>query len=160
MSRISRHHAWMQMAEVAAMRSTCYRGNSGCFIVLRADVVSMGYNGPPSGEPHCRGNACELTNSGGCLRSIHAEANAIHRAELKLGRGKLHECDLYTTSAPCVDCAEHILNSGIKRMFYRYPYRVVQGLEMVRKYISVYRITPSGIIIAEDTGMICDDTLP
>lgn len=157
MTRISRPHMWMQVAEVAAMRATCYRGNTGAAVIKdKKDILAIGYNGPPSGEPHCLGNDCPLTPEGGCQRSLHAEANAIERSLDVSQRFQLLGCELYCTSAPCISCAYKILEHGIHRMFYRNPYRIAEGLTMVRRRIDVFRITPSGIIIDEGTGKIVD----
>jgi hypothetical protein len=62
--RITRPQLWMGMAEIAAQRATCFRGSCGAILVKDNDVVSIGYNGPPSGEEHCQGNDCVLTATG------------------------------------------------------------------------------------------------
>jgi dCMP deaminase len=141
---------WMQVAEVIAMRSTCERANVGAVIVHNNDLVCVGYNGPPSGEPHCKGNACEISETGGCLRSVHAETNAVERAHDKLGA--LHDCQLYCTYSPCLFCAMRIVGAGISRFYYRYSYRDLVGLQYIRSHCLVYRITPAGYIIEDSTG--------
>ena len=75
--RISRDLMFMMMAEAAARRSTCRRLNVGAILTYQNNVVSIGYNGPPPGEPHCYGGDCGVPM---CTRSIHAEFNAIVRA--------------------------------------------------------------------------------
>jgi dCMP deaminase len=164
--RISRQHMFMNMAEVAAMRSTCFRGSVGALVVKDNDVVSVGYNGPPSGEDHCFGANCPTSDTHGCVRSDHAEKNAMARAMIKLRtqletvsgkeRGEfgnsLGRCDLYCTYSPCLECAKIIFNNYVNRLFYRHSYRDRAGLEYLVKHTStmgVYKITPSGIIISE-----------
>jgi dCMP deaminase len=148
--RISRHMMWMEMAEIAARRSTCYRGNTGAVIVEDRRIISIGYNGPPSGEEHCKGNDCELRD-GGCARSIHAEVNAIDRMQ-----SSSNGCDLYCTSAPCLACAEAIVKTMISRIFYRYPYRLDTGLRFLLERLPIYRLTPSGIVVDGHTGDIVE----
>src|SRR3954463_10655932 len=109
--RISRPHMFMQMAEVAAMRATCYRGNVGAVVVSANDIVSIAYNGPASGLPHCTGEGCARTEEGGCLSSIHAERNAILRALAKLKISSLANYSVYCTAGPCLKCAELMFNS-------------------------------------------------
>lgn len=156
--RISRPQMFMGIAEVAAQRSTCFRGNVGAVVVKDRDVLSMGYNGPVAGEPHCLGNDCEKTSSGGCMRSLHAEDNALNRASLKLGHSNLSDCDLYCTYSPCINCAQCLLMHRIRRFFYRYAYRVTDGIERLldEPRLKIYQITPSGVIIERRTNMIIE----
>lgn len=157
MDRISRQVMFMDMAEVAARRATCYRGNVGALVVKDNDILSTGYNGPPSGEDHCHGNTCQLRPDGGCARSIHAEANAINRAVIKNKGQKLHHHDLYCTYSPCPDCAKSVFNNYMARVFYRYSYRIRDGIDfLIKNKIRVYRVTPAGYIISEETGQIID----
>ena len=164
MERISRQYMLMNMAEVAAMRSTCFRGNTGAIIAINSRPISMGYNGPPSGEPHCQGNNCQLTKDGGCRRSDHAEANAIKfvREFYKL-KGMAEDVfirsQLYSTSFPCPVCVSIIVNAKIPKVFYRYPYRDQSGLDYLLLQSEVYRITPSGFIIKEPDNIIIDSEL-
>lgn len=154
-NRVSRQLMFMEMAEVVAKRSTCFRGNVGSIVVKDNQVLSIGYNGPPSGEPHCQGGNCELTGSGGCKRSIHAEINALKFAALN-GRST-HSADLYSTAAPCINCAQAIFNSYVSRVFYRYPYKTEDGLNFLTKSsrsLQVFRVTPSGYLISHRSGNI------
>lgn len=150
--RISRPQMWMDVAEVAARRATCFRGNVGALVVKDNDVLAIGYNGPPSGQAHCVGT-CPVGDTGGCVRSDHAEKNAINRATTKLGAGsKLHHCDVYCTYSPCLKCAEIIFNNYTNRFFYRYSYRDPAGLQYLldsTESMGIYRVTPAGFIISE-----------
>lgn len=155
--RISRPVMWMEACEVWAKRSTCYRGNIGAMVIKDNDIVSQGYNGPPAGEEHCIGNECPLI-LGGCSRSVHAEWNAISRACKKLNKDILSGYHLYCTSAPCRDCAEFIKAADIKAIYYRHPYRNIEGVKLLlgSPFTHVYRVTPAGFIIDERTGKIVD----
>lgn len=138
--RITRQQMFMEMAEAAAKRSTCFRLNVGAIIVRANNVVSIGYNGPPSGEPHCSGNVCP--GRSGCTIAVHAEQNAINRALCFLSG-----TDLYVTDSPCQQCCDLIIKRGIRRLFFRTPYRVIEPVNELIKYCQVYRLTPAGSVI-------------
>lgn len=138
--RITRQQMFMEMAEAAAKRSTCFRLNVGAIIVRDNTPVSVGYNGPPSGQPHCSGNDCPGRDL--CLVSIHAEVNAIRR-----GPGDLKGADIYVTDSPCLPCAELIMKSRIDRLFYRKLYRVNEHLIDLRQQCEIYRVMPNGMCV-------------
>lgn len=158
--RISRKQMWMGMAALAAQRSTCYRGNVGCVIVKNnRDVVAIGYNGPPSGEPHCQGNQCPTNVDGGCRRSIHAEENALRRLNDHIvGDDETPMYDLFVTSNPCPKCAELIVADGrIHCVYYQSPYRIKAGIPVLNAgKISVFRLSPSGYLVNEETGEVLE----
>lgn len=72
-------------------------------------IVAAGYNGAPKGveEPYYSDRDQKL------LRTIHAEANALHFANDVTG------CTMYITAAPCAHCAGHIIQRGIQRVVFR-----------------------------------------
>jgi len=151
MNRITRHQMWIEMANTAAKRSTCYRANVGALIVSpENNVVSVGYNGPPAGEPHCTGLTCERTESGGCKRSVHAEANAVNRAPK---RRFPKDSSLYCTYSPCEECTRLILTQPkLTSVYYQTPYRVNDHLKwLIRAGVFVGRVTPNGMVISEET---------
>ena len=153
MTRISRDQMWMMMCEAASRRSTCKRLNVGAIIVHANDVVSVGYNGPPSGEEHCTGAACGIPS---CTRAVHAEDNALRRAG-----AKGFVCDdtttLYVTNSPCEACTIKIIESGIKRVVYRDEYRIAGHLVGFKAAgVRLFRITPSGYMIDYETGQFVD----
>lgn len=150
MSRISRHSMFMGMCSCAAQRSTCFRANVGAILVgPDHNIISMGYNGPPAGEPHCTGLSCEKTESGGCLRSLHAEANAIARAPKRHAAG----CTLYCTYSPCAACTQTILAyPKIHSVIYQVPYRINDHLRwLIKGGVFIGRLTPNGMLINEET---------
>lgn len=140
----------MMMAEAAAMRSTCRRLSVGA--VLADDennVVSIGYNGPPSGDPHCTGNDCGHPS---CTRALHAEANAIDRAYLL--SHPFHSLTLYVTASPCEHCWRKIIaNLRIGRVVFRNEYRISEHLKVDRG-IKVEKITASGYVTDFLTGRL------
>lgn len=140
--RVSRHEMFMQMAEAAARRSTCYRGGVGAVVVGGNHILSAGYNGPPSGEDHCAGAVCAPT--GVCSRAVHAEANALQRA------GKLiDQADtIYCTVMPCLSCATLIAATPIRTIIFRQTYRNTDGVDRLMEWsLAMYRLTTGGYLV-------------
>lgn len=105
---------FMRIAEVVASRATCDRKHVGAVIVVNNTVVSTGYNGSPRGMPHCDDVGHEMKDLGGrqsCVRTIHAELNAIIQAA-RTG-SKIEGGTLFTTASPCYDCMKAIINAGL-----------------------------------------------
>jgi dCMP deaminase len=121
---------FMDIADIVAHRATCSRAKIGAVIVREKNIVATGYNGSPAGHPHCTEVGCLIyvsRNPDGeeeenCFRTIHAEINAIAQAA-KSGV-KIDGADIYITSSPCYHCLKTLINTGIKRIFYRKPYKI------------------------------------
>lgn len=113
-----------QMAQVAATRSTCPRAAVGCVLVSNRHVVSTGFNGSASGTPHCIDDGCMVVD-GHCIRSIHAEQNAIIQAALH--GTSTFGATAYVTHQPCALCAKMLINTGIVRVVYINEYTPVDG---------------------------------
>lgn len=128
MERPSWDEYFMEVAELAARRSTCLRRNVGAVVVLDKRIIATGYNGAPRGVMHCE-------ERGGCLRekmgipsgerhelcmALHAEQNAIIQAA-SMGQS-IEGATIYVTHQPCVICAKMIINAGIKRIVVREGY--------------------------------------
>lgn len=109
----------MQMAYHAATRATCDRKHVGAVIVVERRVVATGYNGSPKWTPSCDEAGHEIYQEH-CIRTLHAESNAIDWA----GRATFG-ATLYVTVIPCYDCAKRIVNAGLVRVCYDefYPSR-------------------------------------
>lgn len=129
--RISRNKMFIKMAELAADRSTCTRAKVGAILVRNNRVVSMGYVGSPPGEPHCLDEGCIMGETGGCVRTLHAEANAINFARLYGIDTKF--TTLYCTHSPCVKCAEEIIKAGILDVVFLKQYRDTTGIKMLQR---------------------------
>jgi dCMP deaminase len=111
---------FLDMALAASARSTCLRRHVGAVVVdRRSRVRGVGFNGAPSGLPHCNEVGC-LMQDGHCVRAIHAEINAL----LECVPGERVGATLYCTDYPCDDCAKVILNTGIRRVVFARPYEV------------------------------------
>ena len=110
----------MNLAVQAAARSTCPRKTVGAVIVRDKAVLATGYNGSLRGLPHCTDVGCLMENDH-CVRTVHAEANAILQAA-RLGV-RIEAADIYVTASPCWNCFKLIANAGLRRIFFREFYR-------------------------------------
>jgi len=118
--RVSWETYFMNIAKEVSTRSTCDRKHVGAVIVRDRTLLSTGYNGSIKGLPHCNDAGCEMVD-GHCIRTSHAEANAIVQAA-KNGV-KIDDSEIYVTASPCYNCFKLIANSGIKVIFYNELYR-------------------------------------
>jgi dCMP deaminase len=111
---------FMGIALQVARRSTCDRARVGAIIVKDRRILTTGYNGSPAGLPHCD-EIGHLMIAGHCVRTLHAEQNAIIQAALH-GVG-VAGSTLYVTHQPCLTCAKMIINAGIRRVVFagHYP---------------------------------------
>jgi len=145
MQRLSRPDLFMEVARLFAQRSTCQRGQVGAVIVRDRHIIAHGYNGAPSGMPQCDEVGCEtLEGVEGCVRTIHAEANAVAYAA-KVGVN-CYGATMYTTHEPCKKCAELIIQSGIGIVIYENPYRLGAGdfLDSANVIVHQHAWTPRG----------------
>jgi dCMP deaminase len=120
MNRVSWDRYFMNLAVQAAARSTCPRKAVGAVIVRDKAVLATGYNGSLRGLPHCTDVGCLMENDH-CVRTVHAEANAILQAA-RLGV-RIEAADIYVTASPCWNCFKLIANAGLRRIFFREFYR-------------------------------------
>ncbi len=113
---------FMEVMEAISKRGSCDRGRSGCVIVKDKQIVSAGYVGSAAGDDHCddvghlfqkRLNA-DGSVSNHCVRTVHAEQNAICQAAKK--GVAIDGATLYCRMTPCPVCAKMIINCGIKRV--------------------------------------------
>ncbi len=131
---------FMDLCHSVALRATCNRGRSGCVIVKDKQILVTGYVGSPSHLPHCDevGHLFRKTLhedgsvSTHCVRTVHAEQNAICQAAR---RGvALEGSTLYCTMTPCRTCAMLIINCGIKKVVADYKYHAgAESEEMFEK---------------------------
>ncbi|WP_455363559.1 deoxycytidylate deaminase [[Eubacterium] cellulosolvens] len=125
--RLSRDEVLVKHAALVAERSTCLRSQVGAVIAREGRIISTGYNGTPSGMPHCTPTDCGPDHP--CTKTVHAEANAIAFAA-RYGI-KVEGSTLYTQISPCNDCAKLIINSGIRRVVFQDYYRDGQPLVLL-----------------------------
>ena len=131
---------FMRVAEETAQLSHAVRARVGAIIVKNGRIISIGYNGMPSGWE----NECEewVPNEGvtfdvhpsdkkvyGSYKTkpevLHAETNAIAKLAKSTESGE--GATLVTTHMPCMDSAKLIHQSGIIRVAYREDYKASCG---------------------------------
>ena len=128
---------FMKMCEVVGERGTCDRGRAGCVIVKDKRILVTGYAGAPAGVKHCDEVGHELhtvvhedgTASKHCIRTTHAEQNAIANAARE--GVAVNESTLFCKMAPCYTCAKIIINAGVKRVVAAKDYHASQRTKEV-----------------------------
>ena len=118
--RINWKTYFMNIAKEVSTRSTCDRKHVGAVIVRDKTILSTGYNGSIKGLMHCDEIGHEMVD-GHCVRTTHAEANAIVQSA-KNGVS-INNSEIYVTASPCYNCFKLIANSGIKTIYYDEFYR-------------------------------------
>jgi len=153
-TRISWDDFWLKIADDFSLRATCDRGRSGCVIVRNNRILTSGYVGSPPGMPHCEdiGHQIKKTihEDGSitehCVRTIHAEQNAILQAAI-LGTS-IEGATLYCRMTPCRTCAMFIIGCGITRVVCERKYQAGAeteemfhkvGIELTFKYDEVQK---------------------
>ena len=127
--------AYMKTAETFSECSTAKRLHVGAIVVKDDRIISIGYNGMPSGWD----NDCEdikINNDGQYeLKTkpevLHAETNAI--AKLAKSNESGLGATMFITHAPCLDCAKLVYQSGINTVYYRNSYRNEDGIHFLEK---------------------------
>jgi len=141
---------YMDWADRTAQLSHAKRLQVGAIIVKEDRVISMGYNGMPSGWDNncedkvyanewsidnCHWDYQEEDGTAYNLKTkpevLHAETNAISKLAKSSESGD--GASIFITHAPCVDCAKLIYQSGINSVFYRSAYRSTDGVEFLKK---------------------------
>ena len=110
----------MNIATEVASRATCDRKHVGAVIVRDKSILATGYNGSVRGLGHCDDEG-HLMEDGHCVRTVHAEANAIVQAA-KNGM-RIEGASIYVTASPCWGCFRLIANAGIVRICFGEFYR-------------------------------------
>lgn len=110
---------FIDLAKHVATRATCPRLHVGAVVVRNNRILVTGYNGSPSGVPHCADIGCLLDNNH-CERAIHAEANAIIQASIH--GVSLVGATAYVTHQPCRNCTKLLVGSGIKHVIFDIAY--------------------------------------
>jgi len=113
---------FLKIIDLVGSRGSCDRGRSGCVITKDKRIISTGYVGSPVGIEHCDDVGHEMhtvingngTESRHCIRTSHAEQNAICQAA-RFGVS-LEGGTLYCKMTPCYVCAKMIINAGLKRV--------------------------------------------
>jgi dCMP deaminase len=127
---------YMDVAESFAKLSSAVRLQVGAIVVKDDRIISIGYNGMPTGWDNCCEDIVRTDEVGFQVTKtkaevLHAETNAIAKlaksSESGLGAA------MFVTHAPCIDCAKIVYQSGIDTVYYKNDYRSTQGLEFLTK---------------------------
>lgn len=115
---------YMELAVNLAKRSHCIKRHVGAVLTKDTRIISIGYNGPPSGTHNCDIEwpevGCPPDSKGSCSLAIHAEQNAILYAVKN--KTSVEGATLYVTLSPCIACARIIYSMGILRVIYLNSY--------------------------------------
>jgi len=120
MQRATWDEYFMGIAKQVATRATCDRKFVGAVLVRDRFLLATGYNGSLQGAAHCS-EVGHLMEDGHCVRTIHAEANALVQAARNGVR--IEGATIYVTASPCFNCFKLLANAGVKRIVYGEFYR-------------------------------------
>jgi dCMP deaminase len=129
-------NAYMDVADRFSKLSSAKRLQVGAIVVKDDRIISIGYNGMPSGwDNNCEDEIRYPDAEGVTLKTkpevLHAESNAI--AKLARSSESGDGATLFVTHQPCMECAKLIYQSGIKAVYYAHPYRLNDGLDFLQK---------------------------
>ena len=123
--------AYMQTARTFAELSSAQRLHVGAIIVKDDRIISIGYNGMPSGWS----NVCEDVTEDGTLKTkpevLHAEMNSLMKLAKSNDSG--NQASMFVTHSPCLECAKGIYQAGIAEVYYGEEYRSADGIEFLKK---------------------------
>lgn len=117
---------YMDIAQLISKHSHAERKKVGAILVKNNRIISIGYNGTPSGFD----NICEENNITK-KEVLHAESNCISKCA-KSTESTLDSV-MYVTLSPCFECAKLIIQCGISKVYYKEKYRDVSGIELLKK---------------------------
>ena len=127
--------AYMKTAETFAELSHAQRLHVGAIVVKDDRIISIGYNGMPTGWTNDCEDIIQHSDDTTTLKTkpevLHAETNALAKLARSTESGL--DADIFITHAPCLDCAKLIYQSGIRRVWYGAEYRDSAGTEFLRK---------------------------
>ena len=137
--------AYMDVAERFSKLSSAKRLQVGAIVVKNERIISIGYNGMPSGwdndceyeevHPYSDIEPGQQLEKTGHLKTkpevLHAESNAI--AKLARSSESGEGAAIFITHAPCMECAKLIYQSGIATVYYKNEYRSTQGIKFLER---------------------------
>lgn len=127
--------AYMDVADRFSRLSSAKRLQVGAIVVKDDRIISIGYNGMPSGWDNDCEDVVQHSDDTTQLKTkpevLHAESNAI--AKLARSSESGDGATLFVTHQPCMECAKLIYQSGIKEVYYAHPYRLNDGLDFLQK---------------------------
>lgn len=121
---------FLKVAMLVSERATCPRMHCGCVLVRNKQILSTGYNGSIPGDAHCEDDGC-MIHEGHCIRTIHAEMNAILQCSAN-GVSTKH-ATAYVTNMPCTNCAKALITAGIIEVVIFSDYHNTMAEEFFRR---------------------------
>lgn len=120
------HSLYWEIVQSAAAQSYCNRHQVGALIVTATGMLSVGWNGSPSGLP----NVCEDSSGKTLPTTLHAERNAIDKMTNQgiPTAGSV----LFVSRAPCFECSKALHGLGLKAVYYQEPHDDMRGVELLR----------------------------
>ncbi|HEX4335954.1 MAG TPA: cytidine/deoxycytidylate deaminase family protein [Polyangiaceae bacterium] len=141
-NRASWDEYFMAIAQQVATRSTCDRKHVGAVIVRDRMILTTGYNGSIRGLPHCD-DVGHLMEDGHCVRTTHAEANALIQAARN--GVSVDRAGIYVTASPCFGCFKLIANAGLGRIVFGEFYRDERIFDFSRQLgLELVHLPPEG----------------
>ena len=119
------HKLYMDIAERVALMSYCKRLCVGAVMIKNRRIVSMGWNGQPSGFE----NTCEDVENNTLSSVLHAESNLLMKVAQSTESSD--NSVIYITQSPCIHCAKMIYQAGVKEVLYKEVYRDDSGIKFL-----------------------------
>ncbi len=131
--RITWDEYFINVADLASVRSPCERLKVGCVLAKNNRLISMGYNGFLGGCEHK-----SIVRGGHEQATIHAEINAI--ADAAKRGASVDGAVAYITHYPCLNCYKALVSSGIKKIVYKLDYRNDTIIDELEYDVSIVKI--------------------
>jgi dCMP deaminase len=134
-----------QAAEAAGASSDIWRRVGAILISKSGQTLGKASNQgePTAHSPWMEGDPRNIFNRGVGIEMslfIHAEASLI--ADAAKNGTKLEGASMYVTTFPCPACAKLIAHSGIKNIYYKDGYAVLDGKRVFEAYdVNVMRVS-------------------
>jgi dCMP deaminase len=117
---------FIRVASEVSDLSYCKRNKVGAILVVENRILSIGYNGTPSGME----NECEDDCGNTKKIVMHAESNCL--MHLCKSSQSSKDSTMYITLSPCIECAKLIYQAGVKKVVYLDKYRNIEGIEFLK----------------------------
>lgn len=151
------HRYFLDIAKTVAARATCPRKSVGCVIVSGDHrILCSGYNGSPPNMPHCTDVGCDMVD-GHCVRSNHAETNAI--AQAARHGISIQGAEIYLTTFPCWNCFRQLLAAGISAVYFEDEYRLDPRVFRAAELSSVRLFQIKNDIVMRLDGLVSVDQI-
>lgn len=120
--------AYMDIAERFAEVSECQRLKVGAIVVKNGSILAHGWNGTPSGF---KTNVCELEDGSTSPFVLHAEQNIL--VKMAKSTESIEGAELFCTHSPCPECSKLLAQSGVKKVYFKYEYRITDGIDILEE---------------------------